>query len=708
MVSLHSPVRVTALTVLLASGGHAAGQQPRQEQQPFRTGVHAIEVDVRVFDKAGRFVTDLTRGDFEILENGEVQQLEALYLIGQPAFAAPTSRPPIDDDRAVPVVPSPATSRQTWIFVFDTNHLVPGAGFDRAKKAVTEFLRTRFKEGDVGGIVAGGKMLNNRLTSVREELVAAAEGVKPNTDVRSRTLELTREWPRLQDELEAILISEGDKDALQRAVIRACSDEPDSCRVVPPDMAVQQKARNLHTELERMTRETLTTVNALASGLAKMAGPKTLVLLSDGFVTERMETALQQAVGQTTRAGGRVYAIDVRGLNRGRGAGIIDQAVADDTAGAFTQFDALADGPNSLAVDTGGLMIRNENNIGRALSTVADDAGTYYVIGYRPTNQAFDGKFRQIQVRVKRPDVRVRARRGYLAIEPSRLLAPQPITSPTQPLVQSSPANAGEGAGAAVPPADALALPSVEPLPPVTAGKVVEGAATTSGSGMRLRPDAMDRVREIAGDSAKESGPLAAKGWAAYERGDVESAAVAFTEAAKQPDVRPWVLYTLGLSHVALARPSDAIAVWERVRTAAPEFDAVYIDLADAYLQMSEVTKALDVLREGSRRWPQDPEFHNAIGVIHVRRGAFDEGIQAFEQAAAAVPDEPLAYFNLGRAYQMRHARDTRYVASQRRWISPESDRKKAIQYYEQYLKLGGPYAGQAKEAIRLLEWAKR
>ncbi|HET9265213.1 MAG TPA: hypothetical protein VFO14_19340, partial [Vicinamibacterales bacterium] len=147
---------MTLAAGIVCGWNFAAQQQPPREQQPFRTGVHAIEVDVRVFDEAGRFVTDLTRGDFEILENGEVQQLEALYLIGQPAFAAPTSRPPIDDDRAVPVVPSPATSRQTWIFVFDTNHLVPGAGFDRAKKAVTEFLRTRFKEGDVGGILAAG------------------------------------------------------------------------------------------------------------------------------------------------------------------------------------------------------------------------------------------------------------------------------------------------------------------------------------------------------------------------------------------------------------------------------------------------------------------------------------------------------------------------------------------------------------------------
>jgi Flp pilus assembly protein TadD len=463
-------------------------------------------------------------------------------------------------------------------------------------------------------------------------------------------------------------------------------------------LAVTSKAKRFHVEIERMTRETLNTVNGLASGLAKVAGPKTVVLFSDGFVAERLETAVQTAVGQAARAGARVYAVDVRGLNRGRGAGIIDQPTADDEVGGPARFDLQADAPNSLAVDTGGLMIRNENNLARALDRIAEDSGTYYVIGYRPANQEFDGKFRQLEVRVKRDGVRVRARRGYLAIEPARLLTPQPITAPKEPVESSRPADAGAPATPTLPP--------VEPLPSPVIGRVVEGAAAGGGH-MRMRPDAMDRVREIAGTTPKDSGSFAAKGWAAYERGDVEGAAAAFTEAAKEPDVRPWVLYALGLSHVALGRHEEAVAMWERVRNAVPDFSAVYIDIADASLQVGDSSRALEVLRDGSTRWPTDPEFRNAIGVIHVRRGALDDGIAAFTRAAEVAPDEPLAYFNLGRAYQMRFSRDTRYVASQRRWSAPEGDRQKAIEAYQTYLKLGGPYATQAADAIRMLEWAK-
>jgi VWFA-related protein len=129
-----------------------------------------------------------------------------------------------------------------------------------------------------------------------------------------------------------------------------------------------------------------------------MPGLKTIVLFSDGFGLGKIEGTLRTAVGRMNRAGARVYAVDTRGL-----------------AGP------PADTINSLAIDTGGLVIFNENNIGRALDTIAADNDAYYVLGYQPANAKYDGKYRRIEVRVKRPDVRVRARKGYLAIDPARM-----------------------------------------------------------------------------------------------------------------------------------------------------------------------------------------------------------------------------------------------------------------------------------------------
>jgi tetratricopeptide (TPR) repeat protein len=391
--------------------------------------------------------------------------------------------------------------------------------------------------------------------------------------------------------------------------------------------------------------------------------------------------------------------------------------VVTDEAGPMNRFDAGEDGPNSLAVDTGGMMIRNENNIGRALEAIARDSGRYYVIGYNPSNANFDGKYRPIEVRVKREGVRVRARRGYLALEPSKMLLPKPINigPGADPSTGASSEKVADPAALPQPGTPASRPPgSPAPWPPAPPSATAAGTITTTpppaaaSSTMRMRPNAELTVKELAGTDARAAGDLAAKGWEAYQRGDVEDAVRSFSAAAAQPDVRPWVLYALGLSQVALGRPAEAIGSWERVRRAVPEFEPVYVDLADTYLQVSDLTSALAVLRDAEKRWPKDQEIQNAVGVIHFRRGALDDAIATFTRATEIAPDDALGYFNLARAYEMRFLRGQRYVSSQRRWVSADEDRQKAEDNYRHTVKLGGPFAEHAAEGFSRLQWFKK
>jgi VWFA-related protein len=699
------PAVAIALVLLAAA---LTAQEPPQQQPVFKSATQVVEIDARVFDKEGRFVSNLTRDDFEVLEDGAPQQIQTFFFVDGPPDSTRTRQlaPRLPSEPEAPASPRP---RQTWIFYFDLNHLTPGTGYDRAKKAVEDFVRDRFIDGDLAGIVAGETMVGNRLTSVRQELLDSMKQIRPRGETRSRVLEITRDWPRFLDEDELLRVARNERDAVDRATGRACSDDPTSCQRAEEE--VRSKALRFRTEIVRSSMTTMQAMNGLASGLARVPGPKTIVLLSDGFVIQDIETTLRNVVGQVARSGARIYAIDVRGLNRAGNPGVIDQAHAADEFGPSTRFDGLADAPNSLAVDTGGMMIRNENNIGRALDTIAADANRYYVLGFQSTNTTWDGKFRQVQVRVKRGAVRVRARRGYLAIEPARMTVPQPVsTAPAKdtasdarlPVPVPAPVSPEAPVVSAPPPATGA--------PPPAAGKVTGAGEETSGT-LRMRPDAAERVRELsdadAATAASKASELAQKGWAAYQRGDVEGAIGPLAEAAAQPDVRPWVLYALGLSQGGLGRPRDAIASWERVRQAAPDFEPVYIDLAATYASLSDLTQALAVLREAEKRWAKDPEIHNAIGVIHFRRGALDEAIKAFASATTAAPNDALAYLNLGRAYELRFNRSRRYVTSQRRWVLDEGDREKAAGSYERYLKLGGPYEQAARDGLQRLEWAK-
>ena len=146
---------------------------------------------------------------------------------------------------------------------------------------------------------------------------------------------------------------------------------------------------------------------------------------------------------------------------------------------------------------------------------------------------------------------------------------------------------------------------------------------------------------------------------------------------------------------------------WERVRAAVPEFEAVYLDLADAYLQLDDSGRALEILRVAQARWPGDPDVLNAVGTVQVRRGSLNDAIEIFDKAIAARPNDALAHLNLARTYELRYYKMRRYSRIDGRWIDNPEDIKRAIQSYETYLKLGGPYEDEARAAIERLRWVK-
>jgi hypothetical protein len=65
----------------------------------------------------------------------------------------------------------------------------------------------------------------------------------------------------------------------------------------------------------------------------------------------------------------------------------------------------------------------------------------YYALGYEPSNQNYDGSFRKIEVKVARPGVKVRARKGYFAIRRSDEQPVLPFEAPALALLDRAPAS---------------------------------------------------------------------------------------------------------------------------------------------------------------------------------------------------------------------------------------------------------------------------
>jgi hypothetical protein len=77
------------------------------------------------------------------------------------------------------------------------------------------------------------------------------------------------------------------------------------------------------------------------------------------------------------------------------------------------------EGNFAFKVGTGGFASALSNSIFHSIANVAGEITTQYILRYIPDAAANSGKpFREINVKVSLPEVKVRARKGYYASTP--------------------------------------------------------------------------------------------------------------------------------------------------------------------------------------------------------------------------------------------------------------------------------------------------
>jgi hypothetical protein len=103
----------------------------------------------------------------------------------------------------------------------------------------------------------------------------------------------------------------------------------------------------------------------------------------------------------------------------------------------------------SLSEETGGLAIVNAGDLKGGLGRIVLDNSRYYLLGYRSDSAKWSNRFVKIDVRVKRPDITVRARRGFLPPDPKALTKVRELeiksgTSPALKAALSRPVPVGD------------------------------------------------------------------------------------------------------------------------------------------------------------------------------------------------------------------------------------------------------------------------
>jgi VWFA-related protein len=402
-----------ALAVLLAPALPRALQTqtaPAQGGPVFRASTTFVEVDVMVRDGHDKFVRDLTANDLELYEDGKRQVIQQCRLVtagmSGNRLASLTDETPRGSATDFP---------RMFVLVFDEMDLETSALL-RIKQGARDFLNTSFRDDDYGGVVVNGRLYQGKLTRNRGTLEAGVSAVKPAFDSRETRLRPFRDFPRIPGESEAVRLALGDQMLTQTLGTEACNEDPFECRAVgglgQVENKLELKARTYVGQARDATRYTLASIQNVVATLAALPGRKTVVFFSDGFFSAESTSELQQLAGMAARAGTAIYSIDGRGLAGGPPQG---PDVTSTTRPISGGLDTSDDGPFTLANGTGAVVVRHVTDIAHALDVIANDTSTYYVLGYRPTNAAMDGKFRKISVKARAPNMRIRARTGYVA-----------------------------------------------------------------------------------------------------------------------------------------------------------------------------------------------------------------------------------------------------------------------------------------------------
>src|SRR4029453_892429 len=179
-------------------------------------------------------------------------------------------------------------------------------------------------------------------------------------------------------------------------------------------------------------QQVLSTLGTRANWMGGIRGQrKAIVMFSEGIdypiydifgsqAATTVLTELRNAIAAAARGNVRFFAVDPRGLAAMTSEAIelnaaIDPSLGFDAKGLLADMYLSQDSLRTLAEETGGYAAVNSNNLSNSLNRIVRLNSTYYVLGYYPKDARRDGRFHKIEVRIKRPGLRVSARKGYVS-----------------------------------------------------------------------------------------------------------------------------------------------------------------------------------------------------------------------------------------------------------------------------------------------------
>jgi len=406
---------LTALAVaILVTAPGMLGQQPPQAQAPprpaFRGGVNVILVDVDVRDKSGRPLSGLKQSDFEVLEDGKAQDIVtfAFEEISTSAPAVGTAAilstggagrgavPVTVDATNGPLTSAEISGHRIWVLLFDTSSMQP-EDLQKAADASVRWAKEKMSPADLVAVASIGS-----------------------------TLEILTDFTTDQTKVLAVLEAFAGSEGTAAGVVDASTtttDDAANTATAGDSTAVDASTQELDTFNNDVRLRGLKTV---CDSLRSWEQKKAVLYFSSGMQRSGSDNQVEMraAVNACVRSNVTLNPVDSRGLQavvpggggRQGGRGGVGAFSGRNVANQFAQLASQQETLQTLAADTGGTAFTDSNDFGEAFDKVQKDISSYYILGYVSSNQAKDGRYRRIEVRIKpKLDAKVRAREGYYA-----------------------------------------------------------------------------------------------------------------------------------------------------------------------------------------------------------------------------------------------------------------------------------------------------
>jgi VWFA-related protein len=402
----------------------ATAQQPAPSAT-FQVEVHFIDIDAVVTDERGNFVPDLTKEDFELLDDGQPQDISAFSLVDIPVPVAGsrsrTPTPPLSDvkSNAEPI------SGRLYVIVLDDLNVAPL----RTKvvvNAAKDLVERHFGPNDMAAVTytSGRTDGAQEFTSERALLLAAINKFQ-GRKLRSTVIEKADHY--FQQHLKELQLNAPDPDDPD-----ATTGPPQSGTIRGPSGYSDMTTDPDDFERGHRAQQVLGALKRLAEVMGGIRGRrKAIVMFSEGIdypiydifgspAATNVMMATRDAISAAARANVSFFSVDPRGLVGMTSEAIELNAAADahlgfDAKGLLADMYLSQDSLRTLAEETGGYAAVNSNNVTTALNRIVRLNSRYYVLGYYPKDARRDGRFHKIEVRTKQPGLRVSARKGYVS-----------------------------------------------------------------------------------------------------------------------------------------------------------------------------------------------------------------------------------------------------------------------------------------------------